>query len=156
VTEADLVVEVQNACAADGVPSPERIVTWARGALDGTARGELTVRIVDQLESAALNKRYRRQEGPTNVLAFPAEQGIPLAEGEPAPLGDLVICAEVLAREAAEQGKTLEAHWAHVVIHGVLHLLGHDHRSPAEAHAMESRERALLAGFGFPDPYRGA
>jgi probable rRNA maturation factor len=138
-------------------PSAPAIKRWVAAAA-GSAGGELAVRIVGEAESAALNGRYRGKAGPTNVLSVPAElDGVagvpPLGAGEPRPFGDLVICAPVLAREAAEQGKTLEAHWAHIVTHGVLHLLGYDHESDAEAEKMESRERELLARFGFEDPY---
>ena len=121
---------------------------------DAWGGGELTIRVVGEAESAELNERYRHKRGPTNVLAFPSEP-LPAegAEDELLPLGDLVICAPVVAREAAEQGKTLEAHWAHIVIHGALHLVGYDHETDAEAGEMEGRERELLAALGIADPY---
>lgn len=118
----------------------------------GTRGGELTVRIVDTEESADLNLRYRKRRGATNVLSFPAGEMPPLP-AEAAPLGDLVICAPVVEREAHAQAKTAEAHWAHIVMHGVLHLLGYDHETEAQTQTMESRERQLLAEFGFADPY---
>jgi len=148
-------VAVQRATRAAGVPPAARLTRWALAALARKARGELTVRVVGRGESAALNARYRRKRGPTNVLSFPAGGGEPAAakSRELLPLGDVVICASVVAREAREQGKTLAAHWAHMVIHGTLHLQGYDHENARDAAAMEARERALLAGLGFPDPY---
>ena len=127
-----------------GVPSPARLRRWAEAALGGEA-GELTVRIVGSRESRALNRRFRGKDKPTNVLSFPY--------GGPGVLGDLVICAPVVNREAREQGKSPAAHWAHMVVHGVLHLRGFDHIRNAEARVMESRERAILARLSFPDPY---
>ena len=117
--------------------------------------GELTVRIVGAQESAVLNGKYRDKRGPTNVLAFPSDAP-DLPGAELLPLGDLVICAEIVAREAAEQGKPLEAHWAHIVIHGALHLFGYDHETDADAQRMEQRERELLAQLGFSDPYEAS
>lgn len=147
-----LVVTVQNATRSP-TPSAAEIRRWAAAAFGRSARGELTVRLVDEDESAALNERFRGRGKPTNVLAFPAEvEGGDAAE-ELLPVGDLVICAPVVACEADGQGKTFEAHWAHIVIHGSLHLIGYDHENEAEAREMESRERELLGGFGFEDPY---
>ena len=102
-------------------------------------------------ESRSLNTRYRGKPAPTNVLSFPMP-----ADGNGkarAMIGDLVVCAPVVAREAREQGKALRAHWAHMVIHGTLHLLGFDHERSSDARRMEGRERELLARLGFPDPY---
>ncbi len=145
-------VAVQRATRAAGVPPAARLTRWALTALERTARGELTVRIVGRGESAALNARYRGKRGPTNVLSFLSDPAA--AKGrELLPLGDVVICASVVAREAREQGKTLAAHWAHMVIHGTLHLQGYDHENARDAAVMEARERALLATLGFPDPY---
>ena len=150
-----LAVTVQDAAGAKTTPSPQKLRAWARHALGKTARGELTLRIVDEEESAALNSRYRGKRGPTNVLSFAADR-VPGAAGpELLPLGDLVICAAVVQREAHEQGKPAPAHWAHMVVHGVLHLQGYDHETGAEAATMEARERELLAALGFPDPYSG-
>ena len=148
-----LVVAVQK--AHGGAAPPVRdIRRWARAALGGEAgSAELTVRIVGEEESAALNERYRRKHGPTNVLAFPAEKHAVLADGELPPLGDLVICGPVVVREAHEQGKAVAAHWAHMVVHGALHLAGYDHEEEAAAARMEGRERLILAALGFPDPY---
>jgi probable rRNA maturation factor len=141
---------VQRAVPARGVPSPARVKAWARAALVGAAHGrdrrELTVRIVGAAESRRLNRRYRGKDKPTNVLSFPADA--------PGMLGDLVICAPVVAREARGQGKPAAAHWAHMVVHGVLHLLGFDHIRPDDARVMEGRERAILARLSYPDPYK--
>lgn len=111
---------------------------------------ELLIRIVGEAEIRRLNHQYRGKDSPTNVLAFPLD----LPHGVPGRLlGDLIICAPVVRHEAQVQGKTLHAHWAHMVVHGILHLTGFDHQEPAQARAMEQRERSLLAQFGYPDPY---
>ena len=136
---------MQRAVAARGAPTTGELRRWARSAL-GRRGGELTVRIVGAAESRALNRRYRGKDKPTNVLSFPSD-----LPGTP---GDLVICAPVVSREAREQGKPARAHWAHMVVHGVLHLLGFDHIRPADAKVMEARERAILARLSFPDPYQ--
>ena len=136
--------------SASGLPPTEQLRNWIRTAVRapfGAAR--LTIRIVDEPESQALNRDYRGIDKPTNVLSFsydppPGREGI---------VGDLVICAPVVAREAAEQGKPLEAHWAHMVVHGTLHLLGYDHQNDEEARVMEALEVQILAELGFPDPY---
>jgi probable rRNA maturation factor len=146
-------VAVQDVSCAERVPSAARLRSWAKLALGAKVRGELTVRVVTAEESAALNSRYRGKRGPTNVLSFPAGRLPDAPAEELLPLGDLVICAAVVAREAGEQRKALDAHWAHMVIHGTLHLLGYDHETRAEAVDMEARERALLAKLGFKDPY---
>jgi probable rRNA maturation factor len=150
-----VVVTVQNSSRAAGVPSPALVRKWARLALADEVRGELTVRIVEERESAALNSRYRGKKGATNVLSFSAEGAElpPAPSTELLPFGDVVICAAVVEREAREQGKAAKAHWAHLVIHGTLHLQGYDHEQARAAGAMETRERALLAKLGFPDPY---
>ena len=147
-----VVVTVQNASSGGGVPAEAQLKRWARGALAEGVRGELTVRIVDAAESTELNSRYRGKKGPTNVLSFLAEAP-PAATAELLPFGDVVICAEVVEREAREQGKEPAAHWAHMVVHGALHLQGYDHETVRDASIMEARERALLAELGFPDPY---
>lgn len=145
-------LDVQHAYPGS-VPSEAQFQRWvAAGLQPRSADSELTIRLVDQAEGQALNLQWRGKDYPTNVLSFPAEVpdgilDIPL-------LGDLVICVPVVEREAAEQGKALEAHWAHLVIHGCLHLLGFDHIDDGEAEEMEALERQLLAELGFPDPYR--
>jgi probable rRNA maturation factor len=110
---------------------------------------EITLRLVDEPESQALNRAYRGIDRPTNVLSFSYDP----PPGSDALVGDLVICAPVVAREATAQGKAPEAHWAHLVVHGTLHLLGHDHQNDEEAREMESLEVQILAELGFPDPY---
>ena len=118
--------------------------------------GELTVRIVDAEEGQRLNREFRGKDYATNVLSFPAEMPEGLPKGVKFPLlGDLVICAPVVAREADEQGKALNAHYAHLTVHGVLHLLGWDHEDDKEADAMEQLEREILAELGIADPYAG-
>ncbi|MDR0378483.1 MAG: rRNA maturation RNase YbeY [Candidatus Accumulibacter sp.] len=141
-----LYLDVQYASLADGLPSCEKIRAWIRAAL-GAGGGRITVRFVDADESRALNRDYRHKDAPTNVLSFAYER-------VPRILGDLVICAPVVAREAVEQGKALEAHHAHLAVHGLLHLLGYDHETGEDdARRMEDREREILAELGFDDPY---
>ncbi|MGM0983571.1 MAG: rRNA maturation RNase YbeY [Pseudomonadota bacterium] len=146
-------VDRQIALEAVGLPSQAELEAWVAGVLArhaGESRHELTIRYVDDSESQALNRSYRGVDKPTNVLSFPFESPpdveLPL-------LGDLVICHPVVTREAAEQDKSLRAHYAHLVVHGTLHLLGHDHEEEAEAEAMEALEREILASLGIADPY---
>ena len=134
-------------------PDEDDIRRWIEAVLAAeakTAEVELTVRIVDEAEMAELNARYRHKTGPTNILSFPFEAppGVELNL-----LGDLVIAAPVVQREAREQGKTETAHWAHMIVHGTLHLLGYDHQEPAEAEDMEAREINILHELGFSNPY---
>jgi metalloprotein, YbeY/UPF0054 family len=148
---AQLELDLQIASDAPNLPSADAVERWALAALrDERAEAELTVRIVDEDESRTLNRDYRGKDKPTNVLSFPFEAppGVPTTL-----LGDLVICAPVVAAEAAEQGKPLTAHWAHMVVHGVLHLLGYDHIDDADAEIMEGLEVEILAGLGVPNPY---
>ena len=144
-------VAVNYAAPRAGVPAAVSFRKWVAAALKGRIReADLAIRIVDEREGQALNRHYRGKDYATNVLSFPAE----LPEGVKLPLlGDLVICAPVVAREAAEQGKPVAAHYAHLTVHGVLHLLGLDHEDDREAEAMEQLERDILAGLGLPDPY---
>ena len=128
-------------------PAPASLRRWARLAA-GRRRGELGIRVVDSRESRALNARWRGRDKPTNVLSFPAAPGFRGRQ-----IGDLVVCAPVVAREAREQGKAVAAHWAHMVVHGTLHLVGFDHERAADAKRMEGRERALLRRLGIADPY---
>jgi probable rRNA maturation factor len=147
-----LEVDVQYAVdAVAGLPAPGTIEDWVGAALAGRGAGaQLTVRIVAETEGRELNERYRRRAGATNVLSFPFETPDLL---QPPLLGDIVLCAPVVEREAAEQGKAPEAHWAHLVVHGVLHLLGYDHEEARAAAEMEGLETDILATLGFPDPY---
>jgi probable rRNA maturation factor len=144
-------LELQIASDAAGLPPEADFQRWAETALEDEARRELVIRIVDEAESRQLNRDYRGRDKSTNVLSFPFEAPpeVPVAH-----LGDLVICAPVVAREALAQDKPLAHHWAHMVVHGVLHLRGYDHLEDAEAEVMETRERELLAGLSIPDPYR--
>ena len=147
----DTQIDVQYAVSADGIPGTESIRQWVAQALPADrAAAELTVRIVDEAEITALNRQYRGKDGPTNVLSFPYE-GIPGIASNL--LGDIVICAPVVAGESVTQDKPLEAHWAHMVIHGVLHLLGHDHHKEGAANRMELTEIEMLAGLGYANPY---
>jgi probable rRNA maturation factor len=136
-----------------GLPAAASFRRWAEAALRGARRrrpAELAIRIVDAEEGRALNRQYRGKDYATNVLSFPAE----LPPGVALPLiGDLAICAPVVLREAAEQGKAARDHWAHLTVHGVLHLLGYDHMVEAEAQAMEALETRILAGLGIAAPY---
>jgi len=145
-------VHVEDVSGFEPVPSATEIAAWVESALDAASGTEVSIRIVGDAESAALNERFRGRTGPTNVLAFAGPDSV--GESESQLLGDVVICAPVVAREAVEQRVAVEAHWAHIAIHGVLHLLGYEHDSDTGARAMERREAALLARFGFDDPYR--
>ena len=151
MSDVQLTVDVQYAVSADGIPGIASIRQWVMQALPaGQAAAELTIRIVDEAEITSLNMQYRGKDGATNVLSFPYE---PMEGVDTELLGDVVICAPVVASEAIAQGKPLEAHWAHLVIHGVLHLLGYDHKQQHEALRMESAETELLAGLGYQNPY---
>lgn len=149
MTSRRLNLSVQYACNKDHLPLRQKIQSWARAALnvDGMRGGQVTVRFVDAEEGQALNREFRNKDYATNVLSFPYES-------EPVVCGDLVICSPVVEREASEQGKSLEAHIAHLIVHGVLHLQGYDHEtSKADARRMENHERAILAELGYADPY---
>ena len=147
-----LELDLQIASEATDLPSEAQLRAWCALALrQRSADSELTIRLVDEAEGRELNNTWRHKDYATNVLSFPADVpdellDIPL-------LGDLVICVPVVEREAQEQAKTLDAHWAHLVIHGCLHLLGYDHIEDEEAEEMEALERELLAELGYPDPY---
>jgi probable rRNA maturation factor len=150
-TKPELDLAVSYALPRRGLPASVSFRRWAEAALEGRVkRADLALRIVDEREGRALNRHYRGKDYATNVLSFPAE----LPEGVKLPiLGDIVLCAPVVAREAREQGKDLGAHYAHLTVHGVLHLLGFDHEDPKEADAMENLERQILASLGIDDPY---
>ena len=148
-------VSVSYAAPRAGLPAAVSFRRWVAAALDGRIReADLAIRIVSAKEGRALNRHYRGKDGATNVLSFPAE----LPEGLPADmkmplLGDIVLCAPVIAKEAREQKKLLTAHYAHMTVHGALHLLGWDHNDDREAECMEQLEREILAGLGIADPY---
>ncbi|THG79435.1 rRNA maturation RNase YbeY [Pseudomonas sp. A-1] len=145
-------LDLQLASTAGELPGEAQLRRWCELALrQRTAPSELTIRIVDEAEGRELNRTWRGKDYATNVLSFPAE--VPEGILDIPLLGDLVICAQVVAREAAEQGKAADAHWAHLTIHGCLHLLGYDHIDDDEAEEMEALERQLLAELGYPDPY---
>lgn len=142
--------------ADDGfIPANKNLRFWGKETLKKNKRsGEVTIRIVNIDEMTNLNETYRKKNGPTNVLAFPFEPQDNIQFDLPI-LGDVVICAEIVNREAAEQMKKTEAHWAHMIVHGILHLLGHDHQNEIDANIMEALESKLLAEFGFDNPYEG-
>ncbi|MEE4249325.1 MAG: rRNA maturation RNase YbeY [Alcanivoracaceae bacterium] len=154
------VVDLQTDLSVAGLPTLEQVQRWAETAvrLAGGGAGEIAIRIVDEAESQSLNHEYRGKDYPTNVLSFPFElpEGMPeemhaeLGEGI---IGDIAICAPVVEREAKEQDKPSEAHWAHLVVHGVLHLLGHDHVDDAGADIMEALEARVLGELGYANPY---
>ena len=154
-----LFIDLQIAAATDlALPDEQQLQHWVSAALSAanycTDEAELSIRLVDTSESQALNLQYRDKDKPTNVLSFPFElpPGLPTKAQLPL-LGDLVICVAVVEDEAAEQGKKIEAHWAHMVVHGTLHLLGFDHLEDAEAEAMEKLETQILINLGYPKPY---
>lgn len=145
-------LDLQLASSASTLPSEAQFRAWCELALrQRTADSELTIRLVDEAEGRELNHTWRHKDYATNVLSFPAD--VPDELLEIPLLGDLVICVPVVEREAQEHAKSSEAHWAHLVIHGCLHLLGYDHILDTEAEEMEALERELLAELGHPDPY---
>jgi probable rRNA maturation factor len=153
---ASVEIEIQAASDAPGIPDDTAIRRWVRAALDGAGQGgelDVSVRIVDPAEMQALNREFRGDDRPTNVLSFPAGDVPGLPRGERRALGDLVVCAPVLSDEAVAQGKLLAHHWAHILVHGVLHLIGYDHSIPADAQRMEALETRILAAGGVGDPY---
>ena len=152
VTTMMITVEVQYATSYENLPDQDFIRNCVETACDNIVQQpvEILVRLVDTEESKALNHQYRGKNKPTNVLSFCADVPEYIDSNE---LGDIVICAEVVANEAKQQNKLLMAHWAHMVVHGVLHLNGYDHQDTAEAEKMEQLEKQILAKLGFPDPY---
>ncbi|MRI32841.1 rRNA maturation RNase YbeY [Endozoicomonas sp. OPT23] len=149
---AQVHVDIQVASDSKQLPESSDIECWAAAAVGGNRdEAEVSLRIVDLEEGAELNFQWRQKEGPTNVLSFPSdlpeELNLPL-------LGDLVICAPVVEREAKEQGKTLTSHWAHMIVHGTLHLQGYDHIQDDEAEEMEALETSIMQTLGFDDPYQ--
>ncbi len=152
------VVDVQLACDAAEAPARQAIVAWVRRALQAAGdepggAAEVSVRVVDTDEMRNLNRDYRGRDYATNVLSFPAGEIAGLPGDATRLLGDIVICADVVNTEADEQGKTRDDHWAHMLVHGSLHLLGYDHRQDADAAVMEALETRVLTGHGLADPY---
>ncbi len=147
-------IEIQQETTTDAVPDSGQLQTWVDAALkeypDDT---ELVIRIVDKLEISQLNEHYRAKPGPTNILSFPFDAPDYIESNL---LGDLVVCAPVLAEEALEQHKALDHHWAHIIVHGVLHLLGYDHVEDNEAELMEAKEIEILAQLNIDNPYNEA
>ena len=147
----NLTLELQLVASTRQVPGEAEFQRWVLAVLEGRLdAAEVVIRVVDEQESQQLNRDYRGKDKATNVLSFPFE--VP-SQVESAHIGDLVICAPVVIREAAEQQKPAVDHWAHMVVHGMLHLLGFDHQDEAEANEMESMERGILGSMGIPDPY---
>ena len=154
------VIDVEIVSDDGTIPSIGEITDWVRRALDAVPQppqdAELAVRVVAAEEMQSLNCEHRQKDVPTNVLSFPIGeiQGLPAAAGNF--LGDIVVCAPVVSREAAEQGKNLNDHWAHMLVHGTLHLLGYDHQVDSEAAKMEALEQQVLARHGVANPYRAS
>ena len=146
-------LDVQYACQRRGLPSQALFAKWARAALGGVRRKnvELALRIVNSAEGARLNKKFRGMRGATNVLSFPCSDSFGRRRGM---LGDIVICAPRVAREARAQNKAETAHWAHMTVHAIMHLRGYDHLTRADAKIMETKEIRVLKALRFPDPYR--
>ena len=151
---SDIIIDRQAAIDEPLLPSLEQLTHWVGCVFSrhpDDDRLELTIRFVDEEESQALNRDYREKDKPTNVLSFPADLA---TEQTASLLGDIAICSPVVLSEANEQGKSEQSHWAHLTVHGVLHLLGYDHIAPADAQTMEALEVAILRGLGFNDPYQ--
>lgn len=149
-----LTLAIQNASPASELPTRAQIRKWTLAALQpGVTAAEITFRLVDSAEGQTLNRDYRDKDYPTNVLTFTFDDDLPPIPGLPL-LGDIVLCTPVVEREAAEQGLPLEAHYCHLVVHGVLHLQGFDHLEAVEAEAMEALEAQIVMALGYDDPYR--
>lgn len=150
-----LLLDIQNPEEYTSIPAESDLLNWAQAAWLSEGEAGVVVRIVGEEESQTLNRDYRGKDYPTNVLSFPYDPPLmPLEEDETDYLGDLVICLPVMEREAKEQGKTRGQHWAHLLVHGLLHLQGYDHISDDEAIEMENLETEILGKLGFPDPYQ--
>jgi len=151
-----VIVELVNESAEPAVPSQAEFEGWSDAVLKELKQSEqafeLGIRLVSENESAELNQNFRNKQGPTNVLSFTYSDILP--EAQQNLLGDLAICSQVVIREAQEQHKTAQAHWAHMTIHGMLHLLGHDHQDDIQAESMETLECNILLKLGYPQPYK--
>ncbi|MFT5138694.1 MAG: putative rRNA maturation factor [Rhodothermales bacterium] len=165
VMKSDFVLEtetvslvIQRVNEDNSTPTDEELALWAQAAVQGSRQHQITIRLVDELESRKLNLNYRKQDSATNVLSFPAslpehiQNEIASIDGRTS-LGDLVICVPLVTREAKDQSKPLLHHWAHLVIHGILHLLGHDHQETGQAEIMEKLEIDMLSTLGIDNPY---
>ncbi len=149
--ELDLNIDYR--VAATGLPRPSDFARWVSAALQGRSRpAQIGLHVVDNAEGQRLNAEYRGKDSATNVLSFALNEGEEAVAGLPL-MGDIVLAADVVAREAAEQDKDLHAHYAHLTVHGMLHLQGYDHETDAEAEAMEALETVILARLGYTDPY---
>lgn len=149
----NVTIDLLNASGTKSIPLKRQFKHWAMAAMNSIEsarpRCQLSIRLVNEPEMAELNNRYRNKQGPTNILSFPVPPGLPATL-----LGDLAICAPVVEREAQAQGKSSDAHWAHLTVHGVLHLCGYDHEAAADAAAMEALETRILQQLGYQDPYQ--
>lgn len=143
-------IDVQYAVSKENCPSSAQIKKWAEAALEKQSNAKIAIRIVEDAEMIALNHRYRNKNKTTNILSFPCQLPVNIRGNQ---LGDLVICKSVIENEALEQQKSITAHWAHIIVHGILHLLGYDHENEEDAFKMESLEVAILEDLGFADPY---
>jgi probable rRNA maturation factor len=141
-------IDIQIESSEDDIPPPAELISWTHAALE-TDAAEITIRIVDEAESALLNLQYRSKTGPTNVLSFPMSS----PHQDKLLLGDIIICAPLVAKEAREQDKPCHEHWAHLTIHGILHLQGYDHQNEQDATRMEAQEISILSCLGIPNPY---
>jgi probable rRNA maturation factor len=151
-----VLVDVFQACDDNTIPAADTVKNWIIRAADAAGHSsdvEVSVRIVDADESRALNHEYRGKNKPTNVLSFPAGRIEGLPDDVPVQLGDIVVCASVVGEEAIEQDKAVADHWAHMLVHGTLHLMGYDHETDAEAAEMEALETQILMNSGLKDPY---
>ncbi len=149
-------VDVQLAAADDTVPTADDIAIWINRAIDAAGRSgdmEVSVRVVNAAEMRQLNSEFRDQDKPTNVLSFPAGDLAGLPDDAERPLGDIVVCSAVVADEAEQQGKTPGDHWAHMIVHGTLHLMGFDHENDRDAAEMESLEIRIMTDHGIANPY---
>jgi probable rRNA maturation factor len=149
-------VDVQIAVDDESVPESYDIATWVSRSVQAaghSGEAEVSVRIVNAIEMQQLNCEFREQDKPTNVLSFPAGNIVGMPSDADLPLGDIVVCAAVVRHEADEQGKAVADHWAHMMVHGTLHLLGFDHENDSDAAAMESLEIQILTGHGVANPY---
>jgi probable rRNA maturation factor len=147
-------INIQHAAEKSSSPSAAKLRKWAAFALKHERpAGEMTIRLVDAETIASLNQLYRHKNRPTNILSFPFDPEMAPPKAKIPYIGDIAICAEVVNGEAITQHKEIEAHWTHIVVHGVLHLLGYDHEAKREAVVMEALEKKILAALGVPDPY---